>query len=207
MNEANRREAELVGRCANGDHEAWAAFVRGYGTLVAALARRLLVRYTGRAVDTDVDEVVADVFLALLRQDRKLLHRFNPEYRLSTYLGIICRTEALRGLRRKRRQPHDLEEAGHIADDADHAGPLRALQRDEREDAIQGVREALRHLSERDRLLITLKYLDGADYAAIASQVGVSPESVGQLLTRAKRRLAARVPHLEGWLAEPEASG
>jgi hypothetical protein len=93
-------EASLVAACAAGDADAWARFVPRFGPLVAALARRMLARRRGVASDADVDEVTGGVFLALVAHDRKLLHRYRPEFRLSTYLGVICRTEVGRLLRR-----------------------------------------------------------------------------------------------------------
>ena len=93
-------EAALVLACADGDREAWRKFVAGYGPLLAALARRMLERRTGRAGAADVDEIVSQVFLALCRGERRLLRRYRPEFRLSTYLGVICRTEVSKWLRR-----------------------------------------------------------------------------------------------------------
>ncbi len=70
--------------------------------------------------------------------------------------------------------------------------------------AIQTLRTALQKLSERDRQLLTLRYLEGLDYRAIGDALDVNPESVGQFLHRAKQRLAKFVPHLENFLPEPE---
>jgi RNA polymerase sigma-70 factor (ECF subfamily) len=195
-------EVELVRRCAEGDRAAWESFVDGYGSLLTALARRMLARRTGRARDADVDEVVAEVFLALVRRDRILLKRYDPRYRLSTYLGVITRTEVLRLLRRGNRLPHTLEDAGRIPEPTAAGNPARQLEERERAAAIQGLRAALTELPERDRLLLTMKYLDGHDYRTIGSALGVNPESVGQFLHRAKSRLAERVPHLRAFLGE-----
>lgn len=195
-------EADLVARCAGGDRAAWERFVDGYGPLIAALVRRMLHRRTGRARDTDVDEIGAEVFLALVRRDRILLKRFDPQYRLSTYLGVICRTEVLRHLRRGNRLPHDLEEPARLPERDGTLGPSRTLEDQERMAAITSLREALEELEERDRLLLTMKYLDGMDYRSIGDALGINPESIGQFLHRAKRKLAQRVPHLRAFLAE-----
>jgi len=195
-------EADLVARCADGDRAAWEAFVQRYGALLQVLARRMLARRTGRARDTDVDEVVGEVFLALVRRDRVLLKRYDPQYRVSTYLGVICRTEVLRLLRRGNRLPRELEETGHLVERPGSLGPARALEDRERTEAIESLREALRKLPERDRELLTMKYLDGLDYRGIGAALDLNPESVGQFLHRAKRRLADLVPHLQRWLAE-----
>ncbi len=198
----NHAEAELVARCAGGDAAAWESFVDRYGPLITALTRRMLHRRTGRARDADVDEIGAEVFLALVRRDRILLKRYDPRYRLSTYLGVICRTEVLRHLRRGNRLPRDLDEPTRIAEPEGTLGPARTLEDRERTDAIATLREALHELEERDRLLLTMKYLDGMDYRSIGEALDLNPESIGQFLHRAKQKLAKRVPHLRAFLAE-----
>ncbi|MGE0192855.1 MAG: RNA polymerase sigma factor [Planctomycetota bacterium] len=200
-------EAALVARCALGEPEAWPELVDVYGPLVRALAQRMLLRRSGRAAAPDVDEVVADVFLALVRRDRLLLSRFDPTYRFSTYLGVICRTQVVRLLRRAGRRPVPVEELGQVPGRETDLGPAGALREQERAEALASLRAALEELGERDRLLLTLRFLDGQDYRAIARALAISPESVGQLLTRAKARLRERVPHLERWLAPVEDEG
>ena len=195
-------EVELVAACAAGDAQAWEAFVDRFGPLLTALARRMLARRTGRARDADVDEVVADVFLALLRRDRILLKRYDPTYRVSTFLGVFCRTVVLRLLRRGNRLPHDLEDAERVPSRPGAPAPEDSLFEEERRAAVASLREALAQLGERDRLLLTFRYLDGLDYRAIGEALQVNPESVGQFLHRAKARLAKKVPHLQRFLQE-----
>jgi len=198
----NQEEADLVARCAEGDRSAWEAFVDRYGPLLAALVRRMLARRTGRARDNDVDEITGEVFLALVRRDRVLLRRYDPTYRLSTYLGVICRTEVLRHLRRSNRLPHDIEEPGRLPERPGTLGPSRTVEDQERTDAILTLRAALHELPERDRVILTLRFLDGLDYRAIGEALDLNPDSVGQFLHRAKRKLAERVPHLAAFLPE-----
>ena len=195
-----QQEAALVAQCAAGDTAAWDRFVEVYGTLLVALVRRMLARRTGRAADSDVDEIVADVFLALVRRERHLLKRFDPTYRLSTYLGVICRTHVLRHLRRGRRQPLDMEDARHVPADAAQASPDRTLREQERAHTIELLRHALQTLPDRDRQLLELRYLDGLDYRSIGAALSLNPESVGQLLHRAKAKLAKNAPELERWV-------
>jgi RNA polymerase sigma-70 factor, ECF subfamily len=201
-------EAALVAACADGDREAWVRFVDGYGTLIAALARKLLARRQGRASDADVDEVVSRVFLALVRGERRLLRRYRPEFRLSTYLGVICRTEVGKHLRRRR--PMSLAMGGDEAEenpvDPASESPLGALVKKERDAAIASLRGALDRLPPRDRLILTMKFIDGLDYVRIAEVLRVRRDSVGQLLHRAKQRLAQLVPELQRWVETRERS-
>ncbi len=189
-------EVELARRCAAGEAEAWREFVARYGLLLAALARRMLARVSAVVSDSDVDEVVAEVFLALLRRERLLLKRFDPAYRLSTYLGVICRSEVGRWARRRgRARPGGLP-LEDLAPASPEPGPAEALLGQERAAALTTLRVALEALPVRDRLLLTLRYLEGLDYRAIGQALQLHPDSVGQLLHRAKERLALRLPHL-----------
>ena len=202
-------EALLVRACADGDRDSWVVFVDRYGPLIASLSRRMLYRRTGRAADADVDEISAEVFAALLKGDCRLLRRYRPEFRVTTYLGVICRTEVGKYLRKGGRRPARGPVGGvgdpggeEVAQRADPAAesPLDALTRKEREVAIASLLPTLSRLPPRDRLLLTLKYVDGLDYAGIALVLRVGRESVGQLLHRAKARLASEVPSLREWV-------
>lgn len=188
--DAARDESLLVRRLAAGDDPAaWAAFVDGYGPLLQALARRMLSRRVGRAANDEVDEVVAEVFLALLRHDRRSLRRYDPTYRLSTWLGVLCRTAVLRHLRRRGRDAVVAAGSNEVA----HAPVTEQAEEAERAAAL---RAALGTLSGRDRLLLTLRFLEGLDYRSIAAALALEPDSVGPLLARAKQRLAERCPEL-----------
>jgi RNA polymerase sigma-70 factor (ECF subfamily) len=194
-------EALLVRRCAAGDRTAWEELVAGYGTLLAALARRMLARRIPATCQADVDEVVSEVFLALLRRGRLLLLRYDPAYRLSTYLGVICRSEVGRLVKRRGRQ----RAVALLAEDLPARAaplPLDRLADAERTQALGLLRAALEDLAPRDRLLLTLRYLEGLDYRAIGRALALNPDSVGQLLHRAKERLAERLPGLRALVEE-----
>lgn len=199
-------EVDLVRACADGDEAAWGRFVERYAALLAALARRMLLRRTGYAAEVDVDEVVGAVFLALVKGERRLLRRYRAEFRVSTYLGVICRTEVGRLARAASRRPLALGDDAESASVDPAPGPAEALAARERDDAIRSLRAALAELGERDRLLLSLRYLDGADYGVIAEVLRVRRDSVGQLLHRAKERLALRVPSLSRWVREGSGS-
>lgn len=195
--EAVDDDALLVRRCAEDDDpDAWATFVDRYGGLLTGLARRMLLRRSGRAAAADVDDVVAEVFLALLRRDRLLLRQFDSRFKLSTYLGVICRTAVVRLLRRRRSTT--LPEAEAVIDEGAGAA---AGEGPDREVARKRLEEALAQLSPRDRALLSLRFLDGLAYRAIAEALGIEVESVGSMLTRARRRLAERAPSLRDLLA------
>ena len=195
--DAARDESLLVRRLAAGDDPAaWTTFVDRYGPLLQGLARRMLARRIGRAPDDEVDEIVAEVFLALLRHDRRSLRRYDATYRLSTWLGVLCRTAVLRHLRRRGR---DAVAAAGSREVARGVEEVEEVEEAERRAALHA---ALGTLSDRDRLLLTLRYLEGLDYRSIAEALALRPDSVGPLLTRARRRLAERCPGLAELLGD-----
>jgi len=183
-------ETDLIRRCADGDESAWSRFVDTQGPRIAGMARRMLHGRTGQAADADVDEIVSEVFLALLRRDRTLLRRYDPRWRLATWLGVLTRTAVTRLLRRRRRPPSEAVE--------------RAARDDEpaRRDTRRAILEALDGLGARERLLLRLRHLEGLDYAAIAEALGIEPSSVGPLLSRARARLRDTAPDLEALLED-----
>jgi RNA polymerase sigma-70 factor (ECF subfamily) len=69
--------------------------------------------------------------------------------------------------------------------------PLEFLISEERQ---VEVRQALVKMSERDRQLLLLKYVDGLSYGEIAQRVGVSASAVQSRLHRARNLLRK---HLE----------
>lgn len=172
----------------------------------------MLARRRGVASDADVDEVTGGVFLALVAHDRKLLHRYRPEFRLSTYLGVICRTEVGRLLRRTGRTVSlegDADERGGGGhEDPRAVSPLAALSVKERAAGLAALRAAVpAALPGRDRLLLTMKFIEGLDYAQIAEVLHLQRDSIGQLLHRAKARLAKAVRASSGgWIRRHDCS-
>ena len=168
---------------ADGDEAAWSAFVGEYGPKVAGIVRRMMVRRLGRAEQVDVDEITSEVFLALLRHDRLLLRRFDPHYRLLTWLGVIARTALGRRLRKRAAVEVGLRHP--VPADPEQGDPeLRARMRE----GAEAAQRALGLLGDRDRLLLRLRFLEGLDYAAIAEALSLQPSSIGPLLARAKAR-------------------
>lgn len=97
--ERARYEADLVRRCAEGERHAFAELVGRFGALIRAQIDRLLARRSPASPvrhEARIDRLAGDVWMALLANDRFALRRYDPAYRLSTYLGVICRREVLR---------------------------------------------------------------------------------------------------------------
>lgn len=186
-------ESDLVRRLIAGDAFAWRTFVDQFHRLVtariAATAREL--RVTLRP--SDGEDLTADVFSQLLARDCASLRDFQGRSTLSTWLSVIARRIALRKLLGARREPAnplyaapaDRELAAQPLDD-----PLVHMIRNENRRRLD---EALAELSERQRELVRLHYLDGCSYREISQRLGMSINSIGPTLQRVQEKLRARL--------------
>jgi RNA polymerase sigma-70 factor, ECF subfamily len=96
-------------------------------------------------------------------------------YRVATRLGYNA-------LRAAKRRMHYEEAAARDETGAGESDPARQA---ERSDECARVRAVLGTMSERQAQLLLLRY-SGLGYKEIAAAIGVSPNSVGTLLTRAE---------------------
>jgi RNA polymerase sigma-70 factor (ECF subfamily) len=111
-------------------------------------------------------------------------------YRVATNLGL----NALRS--RKRREQYELE-AGRSTLEASH--PENPSMQVERAEERQKVRGVLAKMKSRSAKILVLRH-SGLSYAEIANAIGVSPNSVGKLLSRAEKDFERRYRALEGSL-------
>jgi len=143
-------------------------FERHYPAVVRFLYRRLGDR-------DQAEELAQEAFTRML--DRRLRRPIAWLYAVAANLA----RDAARGEAVRARRLRVL--AGELVDAA-APSPEQALLREE---TSRRVRAALVCLSERDRLLLLLRE-EGLTYREIANVIGISPTSVGPLLTRAQRR-------------------
>jgi RNA polymerase sigma-70 factor (ECF subfamily) len=184
-------DARLVRALLDGEPGAWDLFVARYAGFVAAVVRRILRGRGIRPGASDVDDIVENTFVSLLERNGRLLERYDPEHKLQTYLGVIGRTQAHRWLR-ARKQGTDLPDemwAESLADSqAVTAGHGLA-----RQEALDAIREGLAGLTEREQLVLKLFYYEGADYKVIAERLGISINTIGSALTRARAKLETAI--------------
>lgn len=161
----------------------------------------LYERFRGRVYNValrivgDPDEagdVLQDVFILLFRK----IHRFRARAVFASWVYRITVNTSLDHLRRRKRSPRTSAAPGVLdgpSEAQEHSMPERgAIQRD----LEIHVREALRRLSGRLRIVIILRYLEGLSYADIAEILECSIGTVKSRLNRAhiamRRELSAR---------------
>ncbi|MEM9655431.1 MAG: sigma-70 family RNA polymerase sigma factor [Actinomycetota bacterium] len=167
--------SDLLAAARTGDNEAWHAIVDRYGPLVTGQARRLGLS------PTQSDDVAQ---LTWLRLAASLDTMREPE-RLAGWLSTTARNAAIDLLRREWRfvPTDEVDRWRHPGAEPD-TDLLNA-------DARAAVYEAIDTLTERQRAVVRLRYLEDQPlpYAEIIDRLDIRPGAIGPTLMRALGRL------------------
>jgi RNA polymerase sigma-70 factor (ECF subfamily) len=165
-------DAQIVALARAGDvRSAVDGVYRRYARSLRAFLRRELVR------DDAVDDVLADVFKALLRD----LPAFRGDAKLLTWLQTIARRAMFRYLERERARA---ARAAPLADAEQIPLPdLRATYKN-------WVRRLYQDLAQPDRAVVDL-WLEGWTWQEAAQRLSTSEEALRKRFTRLIKRLAA----------------
>lgn len=179
----------------------------------AAAFEELMLRYQSRLVtvlehlvgnrDT-AEDVAQEVFLRVYRSRKKYV----PGSKFSTWLFTIANNAASNARRsRARRKERNLapttDDTGawggasleQMAQAKSGSMPTRRLDKLEMRDAV---RAAMETLNERQRLAVLLCKFENMSYLEIAETMGMSPQAIKSLLSRARENLRlALEPYLQ----------
>lgn len=138
----------------------------------------------------EVEEVLQEVAIAAANQSAKR----EPVDRVAPWLYRVAIRQVMLFRRKAGRRRRLMANAARLANEGDSLSPAReplewliSLERQSE------VRSAMSTLSERDRQLLMLKYVDGLSYGEIAQRIGVTASSVQSRLHRARATLRAKL--------------
>ncbi|HWF58000.1 MAG TPA: sigma-70 family RNA polymerase sigma factor [Candidatus Dormibacteraeota bacterium] len=161
-----------------------------------ARVRAVCLRYVGE--ESQAEDLVQETFFRVIRALARVDQSFNFGAWVHRIAVNICQDELRR---RSRRALHidqrggDPEEAMLKVADRDRSGhPEDAL---EMSSLRQLVWDVAKKLPERQRMVLTLRELQGLSYASIARFMGTTEAAVETLLHRARKRFKAEYLRLE----------
>ena len=175
-------ERALVKKLNRGSRSALDTAVERFTPYVSAVILRPLA---GRACREDVEELCADVFVALWTHAGEI----DPDQGVRPWLAAVARNRAIDWLRRQR-------PAAPIPEDApDPApGPEELAQRRERSARLWAAVDAL---GEPDRTLFVRYYYEEEKLKTIAAELGLSQTAAKQRLFRGRKALRAALKGVE----------
>lgn len=179
-------DRNLLERCLAGEPGAWKDFVDRFLGLFVHVVQHVAHARSVRLSPEDIDDLCAEVFVALLADNASVLRRFRGQSSLATYLTVVARRVVVREIARRRMA----EALGHV--DAHGASLERAhaaaTEQSRIEDREQ-VHQLLQQLSDTDREVVRQFHLEGKSYREISSHLGIPENSIGPTLTRARDKL------------------
>jgi RNA polymerase sigma-70 factor (ECF subfamily) len=201
-------DQELVERARGGDDDAFAVLVRRYSPMLMRLARMYV------PTDALAEDVVQETWVAVVRG----LERFEGRSSFKTWLfRILVNRAKTRGVREHRSIP--FASVGPGADGDGDEGPTvdpsrftsegawtsaPADWRDDPEvaldsaEALRVAREAIAELPERQKIVITLRDLEGLSSDEVRNVLDLTETNQRVLLHRARTRVRKA---LEDWIA------
>lgn len=174
----------LLERCLNGKPRAWEDFVdRFLGLVVHVVNHTTQIRGLWISPE-DRDDLVSEVFLAILQDDFAVLRRFRGQSSLATYLTVVARRIVVRSLLRRRPSRAESVPDG-FGDSLDlDAGENQATAEDR-----DHVERLLGKLEQDEAAVVRMYHLQGKSYREISSETGVPENSIGPILSRARDKM------------------
>jgi RNA polymerase sigma-70 factor, ECF subfamily len=168
-----KANAEIVRLVLHGDRESFAVLVARHEKAAWATAWRVLHD------EHAASDVAQDAFLQAFHR----LHDLREPELFGVWLLRIARREAIKVARaRARNRERSIEERSDVL--RDHRGVGSSLSGD-----CEQILAALARLPEHERLVVSLRYLEGQSVAEIGDAIGRPVGTVTKQLSRAMARL------------------
>jgi RNA polymerase sigma-70 factor (ECF subfamily) len=181
-------DRNLLDRCLHGKPRAWEDFVDRFMGLVVHVVNHSSSARSIRLTAEDREDLCAQVFLAIVRDDYAVLRRFRGQSSLATYLTVIARRVVVRQLL-EQKSPSRLSTvpSSSVIVVEEDDGAEQFQNRDE-------VERLLDDLEAREAEVVRMYHLEGKTYQEISSATGMPENSVGPTLTRAREKMRRAGP-------------
>ncbi len=179
-------DRNLLERCLERKPRAWEDFVDRFMGLVVHVANYTAQARSVRLAPEDRDDLCAEVFLEILKNDHAVLRNFRGQSSLATYLTVVARRIVVRELLSGKANAPLANQAASLPAQAipdPHPDVEQTLgDREEVERLLQG-------LQGTEAEVVRLYHLEGRTYREISTAVGMPENSIGPILSRARNKL------------------
>jgi RNA polymerase sigma-70 factor, ECF subfamily len=178
-------DRSLVERCLARAPRAWEDFVDRFMGLVIHVINHSAQCRSIRLTSQDREDLSAEVFLAIVRDDFAILRHFRGQSSLATYLTVIARRVVVRELLRR----NGSNGAGKgLSSSIGLLGGDGAVT-EQRVSDREEVERLLGKLDGQEATIVRMYHLEGKTYHEISTATGVSENSVGPTLSRARQKM------------------
>jgi RNA polymerase sigma-70 factor, ECF subfamily len=174
-------DRNLLDSCLERKPRSWEEFVNRYLGLVTHVVNHTARCRSIRLSSQDFEDLVSEVFLAIIDDDFAALRRFRGQSSLATYLAVIARRVVVHELLKRKTQMN----LGDLAQDT----PTDQVPHEERISNREEVERLLQELNGPEAEVVRLYHLEGKTYDEISSAIGMATNSIGPTLSRARAKL------------------
>lgn len=176
-------DRNLLNRLLADKPQAWEDFVDRFMGLVVHVVNYTAQSRSMRLTSADREDLVADVFLAILDNDKAVLRHFRSQSSLATYLTVVARRVVVRRL---------LNMPISSSLDGSEVAATGQVESEQRLADREEVERLLATLHGHEADVVRLYHLEGKSYGEISSSTGIPENSIGPTLSRARARLRRR---------------
>lgn len=179
-------DQKLIARCLAGDDGAWEDFVHRFLPLITHVANSCIAVRTQHPPAQLRDDIVADVMLAMIDNQYRVLRRFRGQSTLATYLVVVARRIAVRSLAKQviTAQPIRQTDTKTV-----NGTPQEISNESLQLESNEEVKALLQQLPEEQATIIRMFHLEHRNYDDIGKSLGIPENSVGPLLSKARARM------------------
>lgn len=196
-------DRDLLKRCLAHQPGAWNDFVdRFLGLVYHVIHHTAHLRSTPLRPE-DVEDLAAEVLLQIVSGDYAVLRQFRGNSSLATYLTVIARRICVHELARRYaarevQPPAQQKQLDEIEDEEVPRSP--GLE------SLEEVEKLLNKLPSREREVVRLHYIEGRSYEEISAELNIPVNSIGPILSRARKKLRKNVQSTRIQSATPRAA-
>ncbi len=190
-------ELELLDALLAGEQHRWNEFVRRYERLIGSCVLKVMRRYGAAFSSDDVDDLVGEAWLALLRDDMRKLRQYRRDrgFRIASWIGLIATNLTIDALRARAAHARPLEAVKETSFAVEAVAPPDARLCGDERAAL--ARAALGTLSPDERAFVVQCFHDERPPEEMARALGVSINTIYSRKFKLREKLVRSIRALE----------
>ena len=174
-------DRNLLERCLDRKPRSWEDFCDRFLGLVVHVVNHSAQCRSMKLSPEDQEDLAAEVFLHIIKDDFALLRRFRGDSSLATYLTVVSRRIIVRDLL-KRKSTAPLADSGNGVQATTATVEERISNREE-------VEQLMSQLEGSEADVVRMYHLEGKSYREISESVGMAENTIGPTLSRARAKM------------------
>ena len=176
-------DRDLLRRCLAHQPGAWNDFIDRYLGLVYHVVHHTSHLRSTPLRPEDVEDLAAEVLLQIVANDYAVLRQFRGASSLATYLTVVARRICVQEMAR-RAAAREVQPPSGLPEPESEGPPGAAGL-----ESLEEVEKLLGRLPAREREVVRLYYVEGRTYEEISTELNLPINSIGPILSRARKKL------------------